>query len=129
MPLFKFDIQKGRTEREIEQLLDVTHDAMVEALGVPSTDRYQIVNQHSANELKIKDTGLGLKRTKNIVVITIISNKRTQQQKQHLYQLITARLALHCDIATDDVMFALVENTDADWSFGQGEAQFITGKL
>jgi hypothetical protein len=26
-------------------------------------------------------------------------------------------------------MVSIVENTDADWSFGNGEAQFLTGKL
>lgn len=56
MPLFKCDIQKGRTEEELEQLLDVMHDIIVETLGVPYTDWYQIVNQHSVNKLKIEDT-------------------------------------------------------------------------
>jgi hypothetical protein len=26
-------------------------------------------------------------------------------------------------------MISIVTNTKADWSFGEGEAQFITGKL
>ncbi len=26
-------------------------------------------------------------------------------------------------------MVSIVENTDADWSFGNGEAQFLTGRL
>jgi hypothetical protein len=34
-----------------------------------------------------------------------------------------------CGIAPSDVMVSIVENTDADWSFGNGEAQFLTGKL
>jgi hypothetical protein len=35
----------------------------------------------------------------------------------------------HCAIATSDVMISLVTNTDEDWSFGNGRAQFLTGEL
>jgi hypothetical protein len=28
-----------------------------------------------------------------------------------------------------DVMVSIVTNTDADWSFGNGRAQFLTGEL
>jgi hypothetical protein len=34
-----------------------------------------------------------------------------------------------CGIEPDDVMVSIVQNTDADWSFGHGEAQFVTGRL
>lgn len=129
MPLFKFDVLEGRTDEQLRQLLDVTHVAMVEALGVPELDRYQVVNQHKPAEMVIHDTGLGFTRSKSFVLITIISNKRTPEKKQKLYQLVTERLEAECGISKDDVMFSLVENTDVDWSFGHGEAQFITGKL
>ena len=39
MPLLRFDIVEGRSDAEITALLDITHGVMVEAFGVPSTDR------------------------------------------------------------------------------------------
>jgi len=33
------------------------------------------------------------------------------------------------DVDPADVMINLVSNTKADWSFGNGEAQFMNGKL
>lgn len=42
MPMLKIDAIKGRTNAEIQQLLDATHQAMVEAFEVPERDRYQV---------------------------------------------------------------------------------------
>ncbi|WP_339499041.1 tautomerase family protein [Pseudomonas silesiensis] len=39
------------------------------------------------------------------------------------------RLQAECDLSPDDLIVSLVENTDADWSFGRGRAQFLTGEL
>jgi Tautomerase enzyme len=102
---------------------------MVEAFKVPERDRYQIVHQHSANELIIEDTGLGFKRSKNLVIINIVSKTRTTSQKELLYSLLASQLESECGISPEDLMVSITENGDADWSFGLGEAQFITGKL
>ncbi|MCY7793031.1 tautomerase family protein, partial [Bacillus haynesii] len=87
------------------------------------------VHQHPANELIIQDTGLGLNRSKDLVVISITSKTRTESQKEKLYALLAKRLEAECGISPEDVMVSITENGDADWSFGLGEAQFLTGKL
>ena len=129
MPLLRFDLIEGRDEQALQKLLDTAHDAMVEAFNVPEKDRYQIVHQHPANELIIQDTGLGLNRSKDLVVISITSKTRTESQKEKLYALLAERLEAECGISPEDVMVSITENGDADWSFGLGEAQFLTGKL
>ncbi|CAH8772885.1 tautomerase family protein [Paenibacillus dendritiformis] len=129
MPLLRFDVIEGRNEQELRQLLDAAHEAMVEAFDVPHSDRYQIVHQHPAHEMIIEDTGLGFERTKNLVIISIVSKARTNAQKERLYALLTERLESACGISPDDVMISITENGAADWSFGRGEAQFLTGKL
>nr|WP_321922533.1 tautomerase family protein [Paraburkholderia guartelaensis] len=40
-----------------------------------------------------------------------------------------AKLQSQCSISPDDVIVSIVENDDADWSFGRGRAQFITREL
>ncbi|MGG4253773.1 tautomerase family protein [Bacillus licheniformis] len=129
MPLLRFDLIEGRDEQALKKLLDTAHNAMVEAFNVPEKDRYQIVHQHPANELIIQDTGLGLNRSKDLVVISITSKTRTESQKEKLYALLAERLEAECGISPEDVMVSITENADADWSFGLGEAQFLTGKL
>lgn len=129
MPLIRFDLIEGRNEAALTLLLDTAHDAMVEAWQVPPRDRYQIVHTHPPEHMIIQDTGLGLARTSAVVVISITSRKRTEAQKQRLYALLAERLHQRCGLAPSDLMISIVENSDTDWSFGNGEAQFLTGKL
>ncbi|AOS99699.1 MULTISPECIES: tautomerase family protein [Exiguobacterium] len=129
MPLLRFDVIEGRSEEELKTLLDTAHDAMVEAFDVPERDRYQIVHTHKAHEMVIQDTGLGFERSKDIVLISVTSKTRTEEKKQRLYQLLAERLQANCGLAPTDLMVSIVENDAADWSFGLGEAQFLTGKL
>jgi len=129
MPLLRFDVIEGRDEKELKKLLDATHRAMLEAFGVPERDRYQIVHQHPAHEMIIEDTGLGFERSKDLVIISVTSKQRTEEQKQALYKLIVKELGESCGIQPNDIMISIVENGNADWSFGMGEAQFLTGKL
>ena len=129
MPLLRFDVIEGRSEEELKTLLDTAHDAMVEAFNVPERDRYQIVHTHKAHEMVIQDTGLGFERSKDIVLISVTSKTRTEEKKQRLYHLLAERLQANCGLAPTDLMVSIVENDAADWSFGLGEAQFLTGKL
>lgn len=129
MPLLRFDIIEGRTEDEVIRLLDVAHVAVVEALGIPERDRYQVVNQHKKYEIVALDTGLGFERTDNFVLVSVTSNKRTLELKQALYKNLTDKFEKELGISPEDVMINFVENTDEDWSFGKGVAQFITKDL
>ena len=102
---------------------------MLEAFRVPARDRYQIVQEHDASRLRIGDTGLGIERTDQVVIVTVTSRPRTKEQNQDFSRLQCAAVQKKCGIAPSDVMVSIVENTDADWAFGNGEAQFLTGKL
>lgn len=129
MPLIRFDVIEGRDKESLRNLLDASHRAMVKAFGVPERDRYQIVHQHPAHELIIEDTGLGFERSENLVIISVTSKQRSEEQKQNLYKLLVQELGESCGIEPNDIMVSIVTNGDADWSFGFGEAQFLTGKL
>lgn len=129
MPLLKFDIIQGRTDEQLRTLLDGAHQAMVEAFEVPASDRYQSVTHHRPGELVLHDTGLGYTRSSNVVLLTVISRPRSQVQKIAFYRLLAEKLQVDCDLSPDDLIVSLVENTDADWSFGRGRAQFLTGEL
>ncbi|MHC5250970.1 tautomerase family protein [Listeria kieliensis] len=129
MPLLNIDMLRGKTPTENKKVLDVIHAAVVEAFEVPERDRYQILNLHDQAEMILLDTGLGFDRTENQLVIRVTSKKRTEKQKQLFYKRVTERLLDECQIEPRDVMISIVENGDADWSFGYGEAQFLNGKL
>ncbi|MBU8568540.1 tautomerase family protein [Virgibacillus pantothenticus] len=129
MPLLTFDLIEGRTDEELKALLDATHYAVVKAFGVPERDRYQIVHQHPKHEMIIQDTGLGFERSDNVVVLSIRSTQRSDKQKKEFYRLLVQELEEKCGTDPKDVLVSIVTNGAGDWSFGFGEAQFLTGEL
>lgn len=129
MPLIKFDLIEGRSDEQIRTLLDAAHEAMVQAFQVPPSDRYQVVTQHRPGELVMQDTGLGYPRSAHVVLLTVVSRPRRLEQKTEFYRLLAEKLQAACGLSPDDLIVSLVENTDADWSFGHGRAQFLAGEL
>lgn len=129
MPLLKFDLIEGRSEEQLQTLLETAHQAMVQAFEVPPSDRYQCVTQHHRGELVLQDTGLGYTRSGDVVLLTVISRPRLEAQKAEFYRLLAEKLQANCGLSPDELIVSLVENSDADWSFGRGRAQFLTGEL
>jgi len=129
MPLIRIDAIKGRSEEQIRSVLDSAHRAMVSAFKVPQRDRYQIYQEHAASHVVAEDTGLRIERTRNLLIFTVISRPRDEQKKQAFYELLCAELKTSCGIEPSDVIVSVATNSDADWSFGGGRAQFITGEL
>lgn len=129
MPLMRFDLIEGRSQEQVKTLLDAAHRAMVRAFRVPERDRYQIVNEHPPGRMIIEDTGLDISRSHNVVVVSVNSRPRTTEAKQEFYAELCRELKESCGIESADVMVNIMTNTDADWSFGFGRAQFLTGEL
>ena len=128
MPFLRVDAYEGRSKEQVKELLDAIHRAVLSAFGVPARDRYQIYQEHSEVNFIVEDTGLGIDRTKKAVFIGITSRQRTEQQKTHLYTKLVEELKA-CGIEQNDIVVSFVTNSDADWSFGNGRAQFLTGEL
>ncbi len=129
MPLLRFDMLEGRSDEDLSRLLDAAHGAMLEAFKVPTRDRYQIVHEHKPSRVRIEDTGLGIDRSDKVILVSVTTRPRPVEQKQAFYRLLCEALQRDCGIGSNDVMVNFVENTDADWSFGRGEAQFLIGDL
>jgi phenylpyruvate tautomerase PptA (4-oxalocrotonate tautomerase family) len=124
MPLVRIDVVKGRTAAQRRSLGDAVHRALVETIGVPAQDRFQVIREHEANELVYDRTYLGIKRTDAIVMIQItLSAGRTLEQKRRLFQRITEHLA-YLDVRPEDVWINLLETARENWSFGLGEASY-----
>ena len=128
MPFVRVDAYEGRSEEEVKNLLDAIHRAVLSAFGVPLRDRYQVYQEHSESNFIIQDTGLDIARTRRVVFISITSRRRTGQQKTNLYTKLVEELKT-CGIEQNDIVVSIVTNSDADWSFGNGRPQFLTGEL
>ncbi|CAI3954839.1 4-oxalocrotonate tautomerase family (PptA) (PDB:1BJP) [Commensalibacter communis] len=129
MPLIRIDVVEGRNQQELNMLKETIHRAMVIAFEVPERDRYQILTQHKPGFLVAEDTGLDIPRTDKFVLIQMISRPRSAEQKKKFYSLVCQLLKENCGIEASDVMTSIVVNSDEDWSFGLGRAQFLEGDL
>jgi hypothetical protein len=129
MPLLRFDLIEGRTAHELQTLLDAAHRAMLAAFKVPERDRYQIVTEHKRGHMIIEDTGLGIARSDKVVFLQVTSRPRGREAKEAFYKLLAAELETSCGLAPSDLVVSIVENSDEDWSFGLGRAQFLTREL
>jgi 4-oxalocrotonate tautomerase len=93
MPLVRISLREGKSEQYRRALADGVHQAMVEAIDAPAQDRFQIVTQHSANDLIYDPTYLGIERSDDIVMVQItLSAGRKPPQKRKLYQRIAENL-------------------------------------
>src|SRR5215210_5504032 len=124
MPLARIDIVQGRAPQELRTLADCVHQALVETFAAPERDRYQIIQEHRREHLIVLDTGLGIERSDQLVVVQVAEQGRDQAQKTALYGRLAELLEASGVGRAEDLVVSVVENTQADWSFGYGRAQF-----
>ena len=129
MPLLTFDVIQGRSESEIRTLLDAAHRAVLTAFKVPERDRYQIVHENKGYQMVFQDTGLGFKRTDNLVMVRVYTSPRSEEQKTLFMAELARELLENCGVKGTDLMISFITNSKGDWSFADGEAQYLTGKL
>jgi len=125
MPLVRISLREGSSAAHRKAIADGVHRALVEIFNVPSDDRFQIIEEHSADRLIFDRSYLGMHRTDAFVAIEIVANNtRTVPQKQALYRRIVELLADDPGLDPQDVFINLVEVVKENWSFGNGVAQY-----
>jgi phenylpyruvate tautomerase PptA (4-oxalocrotonate tautomerase family) len=126
MPLVRISLREGKTEAYRKALADGVHRAMVEAIEIPAQDRFQVVTEHPAGGLIYDPSYLGIERSDNFVLVQItLSTGRKPAQKRKLYQRMSEILKENPGLPASDLMINLVEVAWENWSFGNGEGQYM----
>jgi 4-oxalocrotonate tautomerase len=126
MPLVRIDLREGKSASYIQAIGNAIQQAMVEHLDVPVRDQFQIISEHAPDHLVYNPDYLNVERTDDIVFIQVtLSAGRTTEQKRAFYARLAELLQENPGIRPQDVAIHLVENTREDWSFGNGEAQYL----
>jgi 4-oxalocrotonate tautomerase len=127
MPLVRIDVLPGRTPDQLIAIGDGVHRALIEAIGIPEADRFQVVSQHSEGSLVFDSTYLGIYRTAGVVFVQItMSVGRTLVQKRALFAAIVRNLSADPGVRPEDVLVNLLEVAKENWSFGNGMAQYAS---
>src|SRR5260370_40386272 len=94
MPLVRIDLRTGTSAEYRKALGDGVHRAMVEALGAPADDRFQVIAEHPAVGLNYDPQYLGIRRSDGVGFVQItLSTGRKPQQKRESYHSVTGVLA------------------------------------
>lgn len=126
MPLVRISLRKGRQPGFGRQVGQVVYEAMVETIGVPPKDLFQVISEHDADHLVYDPSYLGIVRSEGFILIqATISEGRTLERKQAFYKAVVDGLAQRLDVRPQDVFINLVEVKKENWSFGNGIAQYV----
>ena len=127
MPLVRIDLNAGGAASRPGQIADVVYRAMHDTLAVPPDDRFVIVNEQPRSAMQHTPSYLGIRYSPNLVIVQItLSQGRSVEQKQAFYRRLADDLSAALSIDRQDVFINLVEVVKENWSFGNGEAQYVT---
>ena len=126
MPFVRIDLREGKSASYIKAIGNAIQQAMIEHLDVPVRDHFQVISEHAPDHLVYDPGYLNVERTDEIVFIEVVlSAGRSTEQKRAFYARLTELLQENPGVRPQDVTIHFVENTREDWSFGNGEAQYL----
>ncbi|MFD7713384.1 tautomerase family protein [Streptomyces sp. NPDC059785] len=126
MPFVRIDALRADPGR-LAALGRAVHEALVETVGIPPDDRFQVLTSHDGGDRSTLhyDDYLGIRRDDGIVYVAVtLRAGRTPEQKRALYRRIAELAHRYAGTEPRNVFITLTENTSADWSLGDGAAQY-----
>ena len=126
MPLIRISLLAGKAAAYRRAIAEGVYQALRETFNVPEGDFFATVSEHRRDEFVYDPAYFGIERGDDLVIIQLtVSNTRTVAQKQALYRRIVERLRQSPGLRPQDVFINLVEVVKENWSFGNGEAQYV----
>jgi 4-oxalocrotonate tautomerase len=126
MPLVRIDLRAGKSAEYRKALGDGVHRAMIEALAIPPDDRFQVITEHPPEGLIYDTQYLGIRHSDDVIFVQItLSAGRKPQQKRKLFKRMAEILAESPGLKPQELVINLVEVVWENWSFGNGEAQYM----
>jgi 4-oxalocrotonate tautomerase len=126
MPLVRISLRQGSSAEYRKALSDGVHRAMIEAIAIPPDDRFQVITEYLPESLIYDPHYLGVHRSDRVVFVQVtMSFGRKPQQKRKLFKRMAEILAQAPGLPPQDLFINLLETSWENWSFGNGEAQYM----
>jgi 4-oxalocrotonate tautomerase len=127
MPLVRIDLIEGKTPAFRAEVGQIVYQALLEIFNVPKDDRFQVISEHPKPDLQFASDYLGIHKTDDCMFLQITLNAgRTVEMKQRFYRAVTDALHERLRLRREDVVINLVEVPKENWSYGNGEAQYVS---
>lgn len=126
MPLVRIDMLEGKPQVYRAKVGKIVYQTMRDVLNVPVNDRFQVIEEHAKDELIFDREYLGIHRSDDCIFFQITLNSgRSVELKQRFYKALADRLHQELNLRREDVLINLVDVPKENWSFGNGEAQYV----
>jgi 4-oxalocrotonate tautomerase len=126
MPLVRIDLAEGKAPEYGVKIGQIVYQALLDVMNAPKGDLFQIITEHGKAGLQFDRDFLGVHRSDDCLFVQITLNSgRTVEMKQRFYKAVADGLHESLKLRREDVFISLVEVVKENWSFGNGEAQYV----
>lgn len=115
MPLIQVWLRKGTTPRHRKSISDGIHRAMVDVLGIPEDDYFQVTHELDAEDMLFDPNYFGLPRSERFIMIRLSFNARPAAMKQKLFETIAENLVRDPGLDKADMGMSIVETAFENW--------------
>jgi phenylpyruvate tautomerase PptA (4-oxalocrotonate tautomerase family) len=124
MPIVRISLMQSNLEHA-QAVGRCVYQAMRETIDIPEGDNFQVLSRHDLGEVVYDPSFYGIERTDGFMIIEVtLARGRTPEVKKKFFKAITDNLAAQCGVRPSDVNIILQEIGPADFSLGDGLAQF-----
>jgi phenylpyruvate tautomerase PptA (4-oxalocrotonate tautomerase family) len=125
MPLAKIHVAKGRYDQNrIANVSSAVQAALMNTLGVPSEDFYQLIFELPESRFLHTPSFVGMRYSDDLIILEIsFIQGRSKEMRLALLKDINVRVAAAASVSSDDMLIILNEVPGENISFGRGEAQ------
>lgn len=121
MPFVRTQVHRDLEQPQRAAIVQGIHQALVEAIGMPEDELFNMVTSYAPEEFFFSRTFNGYARSERPVVIEITLRRgRSDAMKRELYQRIAQQLEQRAQVEPSDVFIFMHENDYSDWSVGGG---------
>jgi len=125
MPVAKIHVLEGQyNEARLDKVSGAIQEALINALGIPPKDFFQLVHVLPRSQFRHTPAFLGLAYSDDLILleITFISG-RPKERKLQLLKMLNDNIVAAAGISPDDLVVTLYETPGENISFGRGLAQ------
>ena len=115
MPLIQLWLRKGTTPQHRRSISKGIHRAMVDVLGIPEDDYFQVTHELDAEDLLFDPDYFGLPRSERFIMIRLSFNARPAATKQKLFETIAENLVKNPGLDKADMGMSIVETAFENW--------------
>ena len=127
MPFVRITLKKDKALEFKNNISSSIHQALMDVYAIPEDDLFQVIEEVDGENIIYPASYMGIKHSSDIIYIAITAKiGRTVEMKKTLYKKIVANIHASSQHNKNDVFITLIENSEEDWSFGNGVAQLIT---